>query len=108
MRNETDKAVIAKVTRISDAFNAILLIQIAALRPVFPNGLYIPFQLIYSSLRSWQQASELQNVQRKLGRQGAVLRPLSQAATNFDSSRLVAIIHELNGQLSPFPLPAHK
>ena len=48
-----------------------------------------------------QQASELKNVQKKLGCDRAALGSLSEAATVFDAERLVEIIQELNGQLTP-------
>ena len=60
------------------------------------------FHPICSSLRALQQASELQNVQKKLGCERAALGSLSEAATIFDPERLVEIIRELSGQL-----PAH-
>ena len=59
------------------------------------------FNPICSSLRALQQASELQNVQKKLGCQRAALGSLSEAATVFDPERLIEIIHELSGQLPP-------
>ncbi len=61
------------------------------------------FNPICSSLRALQQASELQNVQKKLGCQRAALGSLSEAATIFDPERLVEIIQELSGQLPPSP-----
>ena len=57
------------------------------------------FNPICSSLRALQQASELQNVQKKLGCSRAALGSLSEAATIFDPERLVEIIQELSGQL---------
>ena len=48
-----------------------------------------------------QQASELKNVQKKLGCERAALGSLFEAATVFDAERLVEIIQELNGQLTP-------
>ena len=60
------------------------------------------FNPICSSLRALQQASELKNVQKKLGCERAALGSLSEAATVFDPERLVGIIQELSGQL-----PAH-
>ena len=57
------------------------------------------FNPICSSLRALQQASELQNVQQKLGCERAALGSLSEAATIFDPERLVEIIRELSGQL---------
>ena len=50
------------------------------------------FNPICSSLRALQQASELQNVQKKLGCERAALGSLSEAATIFDPERLVEII----------------
>lgn len=54
-----------------------------------------------SSLRAIQQASELQNVQKRLGCARASLGSLSEAATVFDPERLIEIIRELGGQLQP-------
>lgn len=54
-----------------------------------------------SSLRAIQQASELQSVQKRLGCSRASLGALSEAATVFDPERLIEIIQELGGQLSP-------
>jgi IS4 transposase len=59
------------------------------------------FNPICSSLRALQQASELKNVQKKLGCERSALGSLSEAATIFDPKRLVEIIQELNGQLAP-------
>jgi DDE family transposase len=61
------------------------------------------FNPICSSLRALQQASELQNVQKKLGCARAALGSLSEAATIFDPERLVEIIQELSGQLPTSP-----
>jgi len=61
------------------------------------------FNPICSSLRALQQASELRNVQKKLGCQRAALGSLSEAATVFDPERLIEIIHELSGQLPSSP-----
>jgi len=58
------------------------------------------FNPICSSLRALQQASELKNVQKKLGCQRASLGSLSEAATIFDPQRLIGIIQELDGQLA--------
>jgi hypothetical protein len=58
------------------------------------------FNPICSSLRSLQQASELKNVQKKLGCQRAALGSLSEAATIFDPQRLIGIIQELDGRLA--------
>ena len=57
------------------------------------------FNPICSSLRALQQASELKNVQKKLGCARAALGSLSEAATIFDPERLVEIIQELSGHL---------
>ena len=65
--------------------------------------LVLLFNPICSSLRALQQASELQNVQKKLGCERAALGSLSEAATIFDPERLVEIIQELSGQLPPSP-----
>lgn len=54
-----------------------------------------------SSLRAVQQASELQNVQRRLGCARASLGSLSEASTVFDPDRLIEIIQELGGQIQP-------
>jgi hypothetical protein len=59
------------------------------------------FNPICSSLRALQQASELKNVQKKLGCQRAALGSLSEASTIFDPERLIGIIQELSGQLEP-------
>ena len=61
------------------------------------------FNPICSSLRALQQASELKNVQKKLGCQRAALGSLSEAATVFDPERLIEIIQELSGQLPSSP-----
>ncbi len=61
------------------------------------------FNPICSSLRALQQASELQNVQKKLGCQRAALGSLSEAATVFDPERLIEIIPELSGRLPSSP-----
>lgn len=53
------------------------------------------------SLRAVQQASELPNVQRKLGCSRAALGSLSEAATVFDPERLKAIIAQLGTELQP-------
>ncbi len=73
---------------------------------------YIALLLLYmfnplcTSLRSLQQASELQKVQKKLGVPRASLGSLSEAATVFDSQALVGVIAELGKQLQPIPVPA--
>lgn len=59
------------------------------------------FNPIIKSLRSIQQASELNKVQRLLGCQRAALGSLSEAATVFDAERLKEIIAELGAQLEP-------
>jgi hypothetical protein len=59
------------------------------------------FNPICSSLRAVQQASELPKVQKRLGCARAALGSLSEAATVFDSSRLIEIIQELGGELQP-------
>jgi len=61
------------------------------------------FNPVCSSLRALQQASELKNVQKKLGCQRAALGSLSEAATVFDPERLIEIIQELSGQLPSSP-----
>jgi len=53
------------------------------------------------SLRSLQQASELKNVQRKLGCGRASLGSLSEATDVFDPERLRAIIGELAAEVKP-------
>ena len=59
------------------------------------------FNPICSSLRAVQQASELPKVQKRLGCARASLGSLSEAATVFDSERLIEIIQELGGELRP-------
>ncbi len=59
------------------------------------------FNPIIKSLRSIQQASELNKVQRLLGCPRAALGSLSEAASVFDAERLKGIIAELGGQLEP-------
>jgi hypothetical protein len=59
------------------------------------------FNPICSSLRAVQQASELKNVQSRLGCARASLGSLSEAATVFDPQRLIEIIQELGGELQP-------
>jgi len=59
------------------------------------------FNPTLASLRAVQQASELPNVQRKLGCSRAALGSLSEAATVFDPERLKAIIAELGTELQP-------
>lgn len=59
------------------------------------------FNPICTSLRSLQQASELAEVQKKLGVPRASLGSLSEAATVFDSRQMVEVIGELGKQLQP-------
>src|SRR6266567_271753 len=59
------------------------------------------FNPIVTSLRGLQQASELPNVQKKLGCSRAALGSLSEAASVFDPERLKDIIAELGAQLQP-------
>jgi Transposase DDE domain len=59
------------------------------------------FNPIVKSLRSIQQASELNKVQRLLGCPRAALGSLSEAAGVFDADRLKEIIAELGAQLEP-------
>jgi hypothetical protein len=59
------------------------------------------FNPIIKSLRSIQQASELNKVQRLLGCPRAALGSLSEAASVFDAERLKGIIAELGAQLEP-------
>jgi hypothetical protein len=59
------------------------------------------FNPILKSLRSIQQASELNKVQRLLGCPRAALGSLSEAATVFDAERLKEVIAELGAQLEP-------
>ncbi|NJR20182.1 MAG: hypothetical protein HC777_00890 [Hyphomonadaceae bacterium] len=49
------------------------------------------FNPICSSLRAVQQASELPKVQKRLGCARAALGSLSEAATVFDSERLIGL-----------------
>jgi hypothetical protein len=63
------------------------------------------FNPICTSLRSLQQASELKKVQKKLGIPRASLGSLSEAATVFDSQRMVEVIAELGRQLPPLAVP---
>ena len=62
------------------------------------------FNPIVTSLRGLQQASELKNVQTKLGCARASLGSLSESATVFDAERLKDIIGELGQQLQPLAL----
>ena len=59
------------------------------------------FNPIVSSLRGLQQASELKNVQKKLGCPRTSLGSLSESVSCFDPERLQEIIAELGGQLQP-------
>jgi hypothetical protein len=59
------------------------------------------FNPIVTSLRGIQQASELKNVQKKLGCPRASLGSLSEASSVFGSQRLQEIIAELGEQLQP-------
>ena len=59
------------------------------------------FNPIARSLRAIQQASELRNVQRKLGCLRASLGSLSESTEVFDSQRLQEIIGEVGEQLQP-------
>jgi hypothetical protein len=59
------------------------------------------FNPIVTSLRGLQQASELKNVQRKLGCPRTSLGSLSESVSCFDPDRLREIIAELGGQLEP-------
>lgn len=63
------------------------------------------FNPICTSLRSLQQASELQKVQKKLGVPRASLGSLSEAATVFDSQQMIQVITELGQQLEPLAVP---
>lgn len=59
------------------------------------------FNPIVTSLRGLQQASELPNVQKKLGCSRAALGSLSEAVTVFDPERLQEIVRELGQQVQP-------
>jgi len=59
------------------------------------------FNPIVTSLRGLQQASELKNVQKKLGCPRTSLGSLSESVSCFDPERLQEIIAELGGQLEP-------
>lgn len=59
------------------------------------------FNPIVTSLRGIQQASELKNVQKKLGCPRAALGSLSEATSVFDAERLKEIIAELGAELQP-------
>jgi hypothetical protein len=60
------------------------------------------FNPIVTSLRGIQQASELKNVQRKLGCPRASLGSLSEASGVFNPELLKEIVAELGDQLEPF------
>jgi hypothetical protein len=59
------------------------------------------FNPIVKSLRGLQQASQLKNVQKKLGCAPTSLGSLSESVSSFDPRRLQEIIGELGGQLQP-------
>jgi hypothetical protein len=59
------------------------------------------FNPIVTSLRGIQQASELKNVQKKLGCPRTSLGSLSESVSCFDPERLQEIIGELGEQLEP-------
>lgn len=59
------------------------------------------FNPVVKSLRSIQQASGLNKVQKLLGCQRAALGSLSEAVSVFDAERLKEIITELGAQLEP-------
>ena len=59
------------------------------------------FNPIVKSLRGLQQASELKNVQKKLGCPRSSLGSMSESVSCFDPERLKEIIAELGGQLEP-------
>jgi Transposase DDE domain len=59
------------------------------------------FNPVLRSLRALQQASTLENVQRKLGCSRTSLGSLSEAVEVFDPQRLCAIIETLAGELKP-------
>jgi Transposase DDE domain len=59
------------------------------------------FNPVVRSLRALQQASELENVQRKLGCSRASLGSLSEAIEVFDPERLCGIIETLAADLKP-------
>lgn len=73
---------------------------------------YVALLLLYmfnplcASLRSLQQASKLEKVQKKLGVPRASLGSLSEAATVFDSRQMIPVITELSRQLEPRNVPA--
>ena len=59
------------------------------------------FNPVVKSLRGLQQASELKNVQKKLGCERSSLGSLSESVSVFDPDRLKEIIAELGEQLQP-------
>jgi hypothetical protein len=59
------------------------------------------FNPIVTSLRGIQQASQLANVQKKLGCARAALGSLSEAASVFEPERLKEIVAELGAELKP-------
>ena len=59
------------------------------------------YNLIRTSLRAVQQASELKKVQRKLGCPCSSLGSLSEAATFFDNALMQEIVTDLSDQLRP-------
>lgn len=59
------------------------------------------FNPIVSSLRAIQQASELKNIQKKLGCSRASLGSLSESVAVFDPERIKPIIEQLSEKLSP-------
>lgn len=59
------------------------------------------FNPVVTSLRGLQQASELKNVQEKLGCPRTSLGSLSESVSSFDPERLREVIAELGGQLEP-------
>ena len=59
------------------------------------------FNPVVRSLRAIEQASELRNVQRKLGCQRASLGSLSEATDVFQPERLKEIVAELGKELEP-------
>lgn len=65
------------------------------------------FNPIVTSLRSLQQASELKNVQRKLGCKRASLGSLSESTAVFDSELLLGIIEQLGEKLQPVRNAGH-
>lgn len=59
------------------------------------------FNPVFRSLRSLQRASELKNVQRRLGCGRASLGSLSEAVEVFDPQRLCGIIETLSAEIKP-------